>query len=316
MFIHIATRLLITAVVCTFSESRWHVMSMAIDSLRKQTRKPDEILVVVDHNPALAARLRAEHADIRVVESVHARGASGARNTALEVATHPIMAVLDDDAVAGPDWVEGLLSHFEDDRVVASGSASRPRWETDRPRWFAPELDWTVGCSYSGMPVHVADVRNLFAGAMAMRRDAAIAAGGFRTDMGRVGAGFAGAEETEFCLRLGAVKPDARIVYDPRIHIDHHVPDGRARWGYVWRRCYGEGVSKAIMSGHATKSGALRTEQQFLTRTLPSALWRDVRRARFGSAGALVGSVSSAAAGFTVGMAKRAAGSTPALASA
>jgi GT2 family glycosyltransferase len=275
---------------------------MAIDSLRKQTRRPDEILVVVDHNPALAARLREEHQDIRVIESVYARGASGAKNTALEQAAHPIMAVLDDDATACPTWIEGLLSHFEDENVVASGSASRPRWESERPQWFPPELDWTVGCSYSGMPQQVADVRNLFAGAMAMRREDALDAGGFRTDMGRVGSSFAGAEETEFCLRLGSVRPGARIVYDPRVHIDHHVPDGRARWGYVWRRCYGEGVSKAIMRYHAANTGSLRTEQQFLTRTVPGALWRDVRRARFGAAGALVGSIGSAAAGFAVGL--------------
>ena len=74
----------VTAVVCAYTERRFADTAAALDSLARQTRRPDAILLVVDHNPDLAARARAE-LGVRVVENHHRRGLSGARNTALDV---------------------------------------------------------------------------------------------------------------------------------------------------------------------------------------------------------------------------------------
>lgn len=294
----------VTAVICTYTERRWHLVSAAIASLRKQTRPADQILLVVDHNPRLAEALRDAHPDVSVVENHHANGLSGGKNTALDVVTTPLMAVLDDDATADVSWLESLLEHFASDEIVAAGSASRPAWEIARPRWFPPELDWTIGCSYEGMPTVVADVRNIFGGAMVVRTGIARDVGGFRTDMGRIGGSYGGAEETEFCIRLARAFPGARIVYDPRVHIDHHVPATRARWSYVWRRCFGEGASKALMRRHAASRDALSTEQQFLSHTIPAAVRRDVRERRFAATGALLTSLGAAGVGYTITTAK------------
>ena len=304
----------VTAVVCTYTEDRWALIVEALDSLRRQSHVPDEILVVVDYNPALADRLRQEVPGVRVLENRHTKGLSGAKNTALEEASSQILAVLDDDATADEQWLATLLAHFGSDDVVAAGSASMPRWESERPHWFAPELDWTVGCSYRGLPEVAAPVRNVFGGAMALRCDAARALGGFDHQLGRGSNRFGGAEETEFCLRLSAVEPNAQIVYDPATTIHHRVPATRAAWSYVWRRCYGEGLSKATLAQLAGTSRtfaggpALRTERHYLTRTIPSGLWREVRCARPDAAAALLAAVAATSAGFLVGKAKVAMG--------
>ena len=134
--------------------------------------------------------------------------------------------------------------------------------------------------------------------------------GGFDPNLGRGGNRFGGAEETEFCLRLSAIEPNARIVYDPATRIHHRVPATRAAWSYVWRRCYGEGLSKATLSRLARSSGgsgtsdALDTEWHYVTRTIPSALWRELRRARPVAAAALVAAVAATSAGFVVGKAR------------
>jgi GT2 family glycosyltransferase len=297
----------VTAVVCTYTEERWDFIVDAIESLRRQSRPADELLVVVDYNPLLTKRLRAEIPEVQVVENRHAKGLSGAKNTALDVATGDILAVLDDDATADEAWLETMLAHFAAAEVVAVGSASLPRWESARPTWFAPELDWTVGCSYRGLPETAAEVRNVFGGAMAMRTEAARALGGFDHQLGRGGNAFAGAEETEFCLRLASATPDTRIVYEPATSIRHRVPASRAAWSYVWRRCYGEGRSKATLArlartGHASGgAGALRTERRYLTHTIPSALWREVRGVRPDAAAAIIGAVAATGTGFVVG---------------
>jgi GT2 family glycosyltransferase len=296
----------VSAAICTYTEERWDLIVDAIESLRRQSHPADELLLVVDYNPALAARIRRELPDIRVVENRHAKGLSGAKNTALDDATGDILAILDDDATADPAWIETMLTHFAAPEVVAVGSASWPRWEHERPTWFAPELDWTVGCSYRGLPEEAAAVRNVFGGAMAMRRDAARALGGFDLQLGRGESAFAGAEETEFCLRLGA-EPGRRIVYEPATAIHHRVPASRAAWSYVWRRCYGEGRSKATLARIARAEhsraarAALHTERRYLTHTIPTALWRELRRKRPDAAAAIVGAVLATATGFVVG---------------
>lgn len=144
---------------------------------------------------------------------------------------------------------------------------------------------------------------------MAMRADVARRLGGFDEHLGRGGNRFAGCEETEFCLRLATVWPDARIVYDPGTAVHHNVPVARASWSYVWRRCFGEGVSKATLAGlaRATRNHpttALRTERRYLAHSIPAALWRELRCTRLDGVAALVGAVAATFAGFVIGSAR------------
>ncbi|MGH2706838.1 MAG: glycosyltransferase family 2 protein, partial [Actinomycetota bacterium] len=50
-------------VICCYSEDRWDDLSRSIASVRSQSVAPIEMVVVVDHNPALLAHLRAERPD-------------------------------------------------------------------------------------------------------------------------------------------------------------------------------------------------------------------------------------------------------------
>jgi hypothetical protein len=152
----------VTAVLCVYTEQRWAMIEAP----------PAQLLMVVDYNDTLRERATRAFTGVDVVANVHTKGLSGAKNTALDHATQPIITVLDDDAVADPKWIATLLAHFDDPSVVAVGSAVDANWEDRRPVWFAAEFDWTLGCSYVGLPEDVTDVRNVFGGAMAMRRDA------------------------------------------------------------------------------------------------------------------------------------------------
>src|SRR5688500_5277799 len=76
----------VSAVVCTYTDRRWPWLERAVASLRAQRRPPAEIIVVVDHNAALFERVRQEMPDVLAIENRHARGLSGGRNSAAEVA--------------------------------------------------------------------------------------------------------------------------------------------------------------------------------------------------------------------------------------
>ena len=117
----------VCAVICCYTQDRLDDVLASVDSVRNQPSVDHEILVVVDHNPALAAALAAALPDVRVIESSGPRGLSGARNTALDATSAPLVAFLDDDATAQPGWLASLIAPFGDPAVVAVGSSTRLR---------------------------------------------------------------------------------------------------------------------------------------------------------------------------------------------
>lgn len=284
----------VTAVVCAFADDRWTRLLAAIDSLREQTQPPDEIVVVIDHNPDLLARLRHVMPDVLTVPSDQRRGLSGARNTAVARATSDIVAFLDDDATAAKDWVARIVAAFTGPDVAGVGGAIVPVWATGRrPRWFPREFDWVVGCSYTGLPDRAATVRNLIGCNMAFRRDVFTAIGGFRDGMGRIGSAPLGCEETELCIRARQRLPAAVFRYDPRIAVAHHVAADRATWRYFVRRCHAEGRSKSQIVDAVGRDQGLASERRYVLRVLPLGVLRALGDA---AAGRHAGALARAAA--------------------
>src|SRR5690606_25265152 len=148
-----------SVVICAYTEQRWDDLLAAVDSVRRQTLTPREIIVVVDHNPAMLARVRDEIGDVLAVENHQRQGLSGARNSGLRASSGEYVAFLDDDALAEPDWLGRLAAGYDDPRVVGVGGVIEPLWSGGRPGWFPAEYDWVVGCTYVGMPTRRMAVR-------------------------------------------------------------------------------------------------------------------------------------------------------------
>jgi hypothetical protein len=259
----------ISVVICAYTEERWDDLAAAVESVRRQTAPPREVIVVVDHNPPLLDRVR--HAFARVIANPNAgpRGLSGARNSGVAAATGAIVAFLDDDARAAPDWLERIVLAYRDPGVLGVGGASEPLWPGERPTWFPAEFDWVVGCTYRGMPEGTQQVRNLIGSNMSLRRDVLADLGGFTSGIGRVGARPVGCEETELCIRAAQRWPDTVLLYEPSARVSHRVPPGRATWAYFRSRCFSEGLSKALVSRLVGANDGLATERTYTLRTLP-----------------------------------------------
>jgi GT2 family glycosyltransferase len=296
-----------SVVVCAYTEKRWDDLVAAMGSLRAQTMAPDEVIVVVDHNPELLARVAAELPQVTSVGNPERRGLSGARNAGLAVATGDIVAFLDDDAAAEPDWLALLVEGYENPAVVGVGGSAEPEWTSGRPAWFPREFDWVVGCTYRGMPASAAPVRNMIGCNMSFRREIFEDLGGFTAGIGRLGTRPVGCEETELCIRIGQRRPGSVIWFDPRAVVHHKVPAARANWAYFRSRCYAEGLSKAAVSGLVGSDQALASERAYSTKTLPKGVLAALRdgvrgeRAGFGRAAAIVAGVSIASVGYGLG---------------
>lgn len=312
-----------SVVICTYTPARLADLLAALDGVAAQQHRPDEVLIVVDHDDVLFEHLlRLESAwgehgrpPLRVVGSIWPRGLSGARNTGLGVAGGEVVVFLDDDAVPDPDWLGELLQVFTADEVAGAGGRIDPGWPVERPWWFPVHLDWTVGCTIASMPADGGAVRNVFGASAAFRRDALQAIGGFPMELGRVGADGAGCEETDVCIRLRAEFPGTSIVYVPRSVVTHRVTNERCTPGYVVRRCAAEGRSKARLASRVGSAAAMSEERSF-ARVMGGAVLGDVvgsvrAPGRLGRAAVLTAGVVAAAGGYAGERVRLARGSTP-----
>jgi glycosyltransferase involved in cell wall biosynthesis/GT2 family glycosyltransferase len=288
----------ISVVVCAYTEERLEVLGEALDSLRAQTQPAHEIVLVIDHAPGLLAVARERWPDITIVPNREQQGLSGARNTGVAEAGGEVVAFLDDDAVAQPDWLERLAAAYADPNVLGAGGSVQPRWVEGKPGWFPPEFDWVVGCTHSGMPQELEPVRNLVGANMSFRRQPLLEVGGFSHDLGRVGTLPVGCEETDLSIRVHQRWPAAEILYDPAAAVEHVVPPTRGRVRYFIDRCRAEGRSKAVLSGMVGTQDGLSSERSYVRRTLPLGVIRDLGAALKGDPSGL-----SRAAMIVVGLA-------------
>ena len=300
-------RVRFSVVICAYTEKRWDDLEAAVESLRVQTHSPDEVILVIDHNPGLAERVWREIPDITCVENHGRQGLSDARNSGLAAARGDVVAFLDDDAEAEPQWLSLLAESYADPAVVAVGGFAEPDWAEGRPSWFPREFDWVVGCTYRGMPETASPVRNLIGCNMSFRREIFDDLGGFTAGIGRLGTRPVGCEETELCIRIAQRRPGSVILFDPRAVVHHHVPGVRGTWAYFRSRCYAEGLSKAAVAALVGASQGLASERTYTTRTLPRGVVTGIaagvkgEAGGFGRAAAIVAGVGLATVGYGLG---------------
>ncbi|MFN2385966.1 MAG: glycosyltransferase family 2 protein [Thermoanaerobaculia bacterium] len=101
------------------------IVGDAVRSALSQTRPPLEVLVVDDASTDGSADA-ARRAGARVIESSRRRYAGGVRNLGIEAASGEVLAFLDADVVAPPDWLERVAAALSSDpQIVAVGGRVR-----------------------------------------------------------------------------------------------------------------------------------------------------------------------------------------------
>ncbi|NTJ43882.1 glycosyltransferase family 2 protein [Agrobacterium larrymoorei] len=295
-------------VICCYSEKRWDILKKAIRSAVQQSCPADEVVVIVDHNPSLALRLKGERLDgqVSIFENTNQAGLSGARNSGISLSAGELILFLDDDAVADRDLLATFVKKMENPLTLGAVSSIRPLWETKRPGWFPEEFLWTLGCTYRGMSP--GRVRNLIGASMCIRRRVFDLAGGFDTGLGRTAKALPlGCEETELCIRAQKILPHGHFLFEPATGCDHAIPASRATWTYFLKRCWAEGLSKASLSLIASPGSALESERAYVRKTLPEGVIRNLGDLLRGKpsgalrAAAIFAGLAVTAAGFALG---------------
>lgn len=218
-------RLLVSVVVPTFARSLQ--LELAVRSLRRQTRPPDEIVIAAWKGDApTGAVVEALREEAAVVAPPWIRvcltednSVTAKENAALASATGSIVCFLDDDAVARPDWIDRIVAWYGDATVGAVGGRDvaqldlgvidEPARDVGRVCWFGRlmanhhrrsvgvrEVDFLKGVNMSFRKDLLPPIDRRLAGAVPY---------GFEIDLGL------------YVRRLGY-----RLVYDPEIVVDHY----------------------------------------------------------------------------------------------
>jgi cellulose synthase/poly-beta-1,6-N-acetylglucosamine synthase-like glycosyltransferase len=252
-------------IICAYTEERWDLLCKAIESVVGQHQQPDRLVICIDHNERLFERASARWNGsneagfpVHVLANAFDGRLGSARNTGVGVSQEEIIAFLDDDAAAHPDWLKKIVGDFEND-VVAVGGAPHPRFETSRPSWFPLEFDWVFGCTYKGLPTRILPVKHLIGASMAARRDGLVAIGGFHSD---------NHDDMDMCHRLSHQFPTSRILFDPDATVSHYVPASRVTWAYFWRRCYSVNKGKVLAFHNMGGAANLSAERSFVLKSL------------------------------------------------
>jgi glycosyltransferase involved in cell wall biosynthesis len=268
----------LSVVICTYN--RRALVERAVRSLMTQTRSPASFeVILVDNNSSddTLAWAEAFSREFPQLRPVHERrqGLSFARNRGALEASAPILAFLDDDAVAVPGWVDAMLKAFSSGRprTVAVGGRIELEWAKPRPTWLPDSARGWLG--YFTLPEDCRDLRpgkdNLRGGNMAVERAALLDVGSFDTRLGRSKSGLMGNEEVEFQRRLEQLGRPMAYSHDALIYHLVHPERLTARW--MFRRAYDQGRSDV----HLAEAMALSQSSAGFVRPASNALYNGTR---------------------------------------
>ncbi len=278
---------LLSVVICT--RNRPHLLSMALESLGRQTARRDEFeTIVVDNGPSASTRLvcQSQPGGLKprcLIE--HKTGLSHARNAGYGAARGQYVAYLDDDAKAAPDWVERILDVIRHSAPEIFGGPYLPFYLSEKPSWFRDEY----GSSNMGdSPLELRRPLLLTGSNVVIRKVLLERLGGFDPRYGMAGDRMAYAEETEFQMRALREVEGLSIRYFPRLVVHHLVPPAKMNLRRFIRSRWAQGKAHARLQASEGMQHRLPTLLRYLGANAAlfiaesvRGLWRDGREYPF-----------------------------------
>jgi glycosyltransferase involved in cell wall biosynthesis len=246
--------------ICTYNRAR--MLRETLAALQVMTRPPacQIEIIVVDNNSSDSTSLviaeAAAHSGIPIIAVREAaQGKSFALNRGLDTARGDILVLTDDDVWPSPDWLSRIVSGFRERDVTFVFGKVLPRWgRLPPPEMLTPPAQDIWGplaiVDYGDVPLdYVVESRGqrLPIGAnLAFARDAIVAIGGWRTDLGKVNNTLISGEDHEIFMRLRRHGLYAGH-YDPAVSVRHFVPPGRLTRKYFRQWFFWHGKTQALM---------------------------------------------------------------------
>lgn len=248
----------IAAIICTHNRDRY--LGDAIDSLLAQEGVDYQVLVVDNGSTDSTKQVvesRLSHPRLTYVyEST--LGLSVARNRGVAETTAPILAYLDDDAIASSQWLRTLVEAYErQPNLAIAGGKVTLIWPegTTPPSWISDSLAGGLGAYDLGEEMVLITNPQLTPRGLnySLRRTFLDKIGGFDANLGRVGTKLLSNEElfmTELALEQGW-----EVAYLPEALVAHNVAPERLKRDWFLRRSWWQGVSECYREEIAGRTG-------------------------------------------------------------
>jgi glycosyltransferase involved in cell wall biosynthesis len=249
----------VSAIICTHNREAY--LGAAIDSLLEQEFAGEFEVIVVDNASSDRTRevveARLSHPRLHYIyEPV--TGLSVARNTGAKAARSPILAYLDDDAVASQGWLQVLCRAYEaNDKLAVAGGKVTLLWPpgVEAPCWLSPGLASNLGAYDLGDAIVYIDKPGLTPRGLnySIRQNFLDKIGGFDVNLGRVGKNLLSNEElhtTELALSMGW-----QVAYLPDALVAHNVAPERLQRSWFLNRGWWQGISECYREQLAGRAG-------------------------------------------------------------
>lgn len=211
-------------VVCT--HNRADLLTDCVDSLLKQTidKSRFEIIIVdnnsTDNTEEIAQRFSKNHNNIKYFKET-ITGYSAPRNCGWKNATGNIVAYIDDDEIASPDWLKSIEKAFQmEEKPDIIGGICLPKYDVDPPDWFTESMGGTNKNRQKGILNQRTD-SYLGCGNIALKKEVLEKLNGFSNDFNTNNGFLMMGEDTDICQR--AIKAGFKLYYDPDIKIYHRM---------------------------------------------------------------------------------------------
>ena len=178
----------VSIIIPCYTLDRFKDITELLDSIKAQTYRNTETLVVAERSPELVDSIKRYIAEkgysrMRVLYNEGEGGSYPSRNLAIGQAKGKIIAFVDDDAILFPDWVEQTVRTYTgDESVIGVTGPILPLWQEESMSWFPRELYWIFSCKYWDV-AEKTEVRNGYCTNLSFRREAFGSCGLFKTSL-------------------------------------------------------------------------------------------------------------------------------------
>lgn len=261
----------ISAIICTHNREEY--LGSAIDSLLEQDFYSYEVIVVdnacSDRTREIVAQRLSNPRLNYVYEPI--LGLSVARNTGAKEALAPLLAYIDDDAVASPSWLKAIYHAFSNNEKLAIAGGKVTLLLPDGitlPHWLSSEQRANLGAYDLGETIIKINNPNLSPRGLnySLRRTFLEEIGGFNIKLGRIGKNLLSNEElhmTQMALQAGW-----QVAYLPDAVVAHNVAPERLERIWFLNRGWWQGISECYceqLSGRASPAQLLWGSERMIS---------------------------------------------------
>ena len=208
------------------THNRAALLTDCVDSLLTQTINKSRFeIIIVDNNSndnteEIAKDFVKNNSNIRYMQEKTV-GYSATRNCGWKNASGNIVAYIDDDEIASPDWLENIEKAFQiEEKPDIVGGIYLIKYDKTPPDWFTESMGGTNKNRQKGLLNQRKDCY-LAGGNIAFKKEVLGNLNGFSNDFNMKNGFLMMGEDTDICQR--AKNAGFKLFYDPDIKIYHRM---------------------------------------------------------------------------------------------